>query len=81
MEQIELGKCIGKCLVTTLEEIAYEDGERFRKQDIHRVLFKNGKKLKVKEAKYLLEAGCVCVGVECSTIGEEKPYALNRFRL
>lgn len=72
VEQIELDKCIGKCLVTALEEISHDNVEQWKKQNVRRVLFKNGKKLNVKEADYLVEAGCVCVGVECSTVGIEE---------
>lgn len=69
IEQIRLDQCIGECLVTALKEISYEDMEQWKRQGIHKILFKNGKKLNAKEAGYLVEAGCVLVGVECSTAG------------
>ncbi len=69
VEQIRLDQCMGECLVTALEEISYEDREQWKRQGIHKILFKNGKKLNAKEAGYLVEAGCVLVGVECSTVG------------
>lgn len=69
VERIELDKCTGRCLVTSLEKICHEDAAQWKKQGIHRILFKNEKKLSLDEAEHLVEAGCVCVGVECSTIG------------
>lgn len=69
IEQVDLNKCMGKCLVTTLDEICGESVEQWKEQGIRRVLFKNGKKLNVVEAESLVEAGCICVGVECSTVG------------
>lgn len=69
IEQVELDKCMGRCLVTALDEICGENVEQWKKQGICRVLLKNGKKLNVMEAECLVEAGCVCVGVECSTVG------------
>ena len=69
IEHVELDKCIGKCLVVALEEICHENVEQWRKKGICRILFKNGKKLTIQEAEYLIKAGCECVGVECNTVG------------
>lgn len=70
-EQIVLGKCMGRCLVTALDEISKEDTDQWKAQNIYRILLKNRKKLNISEAKRLVDIGCVCVGVECSTVGEE----------
>lgn len=69
VEQMELDKCMGICMVTALDEISRENVKQWKKQNVHRILFKNGKKFSTEEAKYLVDAGCVCVGVECSTVG------------
>ena len=68
IEHVELDKCIGKCLVVALEEICHENVEQWRKKGICRILFKNGKKLTIQEAEYLIKAGCECVGVESNTV-------------
>lgn len=70
IEHVELNKCIGKCLVVALEEeLCHQNIEQWKKQGVHRVLFKNEKKLTIQDAEYLVKAGCECVGVECSTVG------------
>lgn len=69
IEQVELDKCMGKCLVIISEEIGHETVEQWEKRGVHRILLKNGKKLNAREAQYLVKSGCVCVGVECSTVG------------
>ncbi len=69
VEQLDLEKCMGKCLVTAMDEITDECTKQWKKQGINRILLKNRKKLNAAEAERLVEAGCVCIGVECSTIG------------
>ncbi len=67
--QIELEKCAGKCLVVDTEKICEDDLKQWEQQCVKRLLLKNQKKLSEEEALALTNAGIVCVGVECSTVG------------
>lgn len=72
VEQLDLNKCIGRCVVTEISKVYQADTRRWGSMGIQRILFKNQKKLSVEEAECLAAMGCQCVGVECSTIGIEE---------
>lgn len=69
--QLELRKCMGRCLAISKSRICREDINAWRLHGNNRILLKDGKKIDIEEAKLLVELGCICVGVESSTIGVE----------
>jgi len=70
-EQIELNKCVGRCLVVSLNEIDLKSIERWKELGIRKILLKNGKKINIQEALLLAQFNVECIGVEANTIGED----------
>ncbi|MFV0363358.1 MAG: cyclase family protein [Suipraeoptans sp.] len=75
IENVELSKCIGKCVVMEVDEnIGREEIKQLADSGVSRILFKGKKSLTKEAAKQLVNQGIVLVGVECQVIaikGEE----------